>query len=521
MKRLQGKSHLKNKVSLNIMKISGYTGCEKMRASLPKEVWEFFRQGAGRSLLIKGSPGSGKTTLALQAIEELIDVDHSFYISTRISDDALFSQFKWLKEKEWRDRLIDTTKDFLREIVPEKRDLPDRKVVKAREILNTLGNVEKKGVEYRTNLLRLSQEVEVPEIENLYDRIQSMLPHRCMVVIDSIDGLGEKYRVPYLKLVEVLQKDLVEQTDVRLIIIVESEGPTPVDYLVDGIISLSMERFGMGYIREMGIKKMRGVKIEKPYYLFTLLDGRFYVLGESKRKEKMHRWTPVKHTVGHYSTGMNALDGFFEEIMPGEIVFIEGEPTVPEESVNPFILSPVSNFLHQGHGVMLIPPVSMTLKHLAPVIKLAGENIEHLRIFLKAHEISSEKHIVRLPSKNSMEDYQIWVDNYNELLKNSKKPFLLAVGLDTQESIYRREELMEVLMVLVEHAREKQDILFLCTKLNGKLNIPASAICKSHVRLSERNGLTFITGIKRRTGTYWVRRIPREYVDDVEFVPIL
>ncbi|MEM4309124.1 MAG: gas vesicle protein GvpD P-loop domain-containing protein [Thermoplasmata archaeon] len=493
-----------------------------MRGMLPKEIRNFFRQNSGRSLLIKGAPGSGKTTLALQILEETVDINRGFYISTRVSDEAIFSQFKWLKEKEWRDRLIDITKDFLREIVPEKREIPEKKVVKAKEILSTLtGETEKRGVEYRTKLLSLIQEVEVPEIENLYDRIQSHLPSRCMVVIDSIDGLGEKYGIPYLKIVEALQKDLVEQTDVNLVVVVESEGQTPIDYLVDGIISLGMERYGMSQIREMSVQKMRGVKIENPYYLFTLLDGRFHTLEEGDKKEKAHKWTPIMHTVEKYSTGMKEVDHFIDEILPGEIIFIEGEPTVPETSMVPFILSPVANFLSQGHGVMLIPPVSMTLKHLSPVIQAANENVSNLRVFLKVHESSSEKHVVRLPYKNSMEDYQIWLENYNELLKQSKKPFLLAVGLDTQESAYRKEELMEVLMQVVEHARTKHDILLLATKLKGALNTPASAICKTHLRLQERNGLAFLTGQKKRTGTYWVRRVPREYVDDIELLPIL
>lgn len=493
-----------------------------MRTTLPREIKMFFGQDSARSLLIKGSPGSGKTTLALQILEECSDINRGFYISTRVSDEAIFSQFKWLKEKEWRDRLIDITKEFLREITPQEREIPESKVVKAKEILTTLsGRTEKRGVEHRTNLLKLLKEVELPEVENLYDRIQSLLPNKCMVVIDSIDGMGEKYGIAYAKIVRALQKDLVEQTDVNLVVVVESDGLTPIDYLVDGIISLNMERYGMSQVREVNIKKMRGVKIEQPYYLFTLLDGRFHVLEERDKKERTRKWEPIPHTVERYSTGLKEVDAFFGELLPGDIIFIEGEPTVLETSMFPFILSPVANFLAQGHGVMLIPPVSITPKHISPVVEMAGDNLAKLRIFLKVHESSSEKHVVKLPYRNSMEDYQIWLENYNELLKNSKKPFLLLVGIDTQESAYRKEELMEVLMHVVEHARTKHDILFLVTKLRGELNTPASAIAKVHVKLHERNGLTFLTGQKRRTGTYWVKRVAREHIDDVELLPIL
>lgn len=490
--------------------------------ALPGEITTFFSQESARSLLIKGAPGSGKTTLALQILEECSDIRSGFYISTRVSDEALFSQFKWLKEKEWRDRLIDITKEFLREIVQPQRESVEPKVVKAKEMLSVLrGSREKLGVELRPNLLRLLKEVDLPDIENLYDRIQSLQPARCMVVIDSIDGMGEKYGIGYAKIVGALQKDLVEHTDVNLVIVVEAEGPTPIDYLVDGIITLHMERCGMSQLREMSIKKMRGVKIEHPYYLFTLLDGRFHVLEEEEKKEKPSMWEPIVCKEGSYSTGLSDVDAFVGKLLPGDVILLEVEPRVLEASMFPFILSPIANFLTQGHGVLLIPPVSLAPEHISPLIGMAGENLDRLRIFLKVHEGSEQKHIVRLPYRTCMEDYQIWLENYNELLKNSKKPFLLVIGLDTQEASYPREELREMLLQVVEHARAREDILFLVTKLQGEFCTAASAIAKLHLRLHERNGLTFLTGEKRRTGTYWVKRVAREYIEDVRLLPLL
>jgi len=492
-----------------------------MHITLPEEIRRFFNQKGGRSLLIKGAPGSGKTTLALQLMEELVEINRGFYISTRVSDDAIFSQFPWLQEKEWRDRLIDITKDFLREVTPEPKEIPDIKVLKAKEILTTLEKSDKRGVENRTWLLQLIQEAEVREVENLYDRIQSILPGKCMVVIDSIDGMGEKYKIPYGKIVEAMQKDLVEETGVNMVVICESENATPIDYLVDGIICLNMRRLGMSVIRELEMKKMRGIKIANPYYLFTMVDGKLTVLSRIEKKEKERRWQIIPNGVENYSTGLKEIDTFYGGIAPGDVIFIESEPTVPEDSIIPLILSPVANFLSQGHGVMLIPPLAITMKHLVPVINVAGENVEHLRIFLKSHESSSEKHIVRMPYMNSMEDYQIWLESYSILLREAKKPFLLVVGLDTQESAYSANDLMDVLMQIVEHARTKHDILILCTKLKGVLNTAASAICKTHIELHEQNGHTFLTGHKRRTGTYWLRNVPRKYIDDIELVPML
>ena len=65
---------------------------------IPKEVHRFFEVPGGHSLIVRGEAGTGKTTLALQTIEELRSVEKCFYHSTRVSDRSLMTQFTWLEE---------------------------------------------------------------------------------------------------------------------------------------------------------------------------------------------------------------------------------------------------------------------------------------------------------------------------------------------------------------------------------------------------------------------------------------
>jgi len=53
----------------------------------------------GHSLILRGNAGTGKTTFALQAIEDLAQIENSFYFSMRVSDHSLITQFPWLTEK--------------------------------------------------------------------------------------------------------------------------------------------------------------------------------------------------------------------------------------------------------------------------------------------------------------------------------------------------------------------------------------------------------------------------------------
>src|SRR5256885_15078749 len=66
---------------------------------IPREIVEFFNAPGGHTLIAKGPAGTGKTSFALQLTEELGEVTASHYLSSRVSDESLFRQFVWLKER--------------------------------------------------------------------------------------------------------------------------------------------------------------------------------------------------------------------------------------------------------------------------------------------------------------------------------------------------------------------------------------------------------------------------------------
>src|SRR3989442_11598021 len=65
----------------------------------PREVVAFFESGGGHSLIVKGPAGTGKTTFALQLTEALGEVTASHYLSSRVSDEPLYRQFTWLRDR--------------------------------------------------------------------------------------------------------------------------------------------------------------------------------------------------------------------------------------------------------------------------------------------------------------------------------------------------------------------------------------------------------------------------------------
>jgi len=63
---------------------------------IPDEVSEFFRSKGARSLIVCGAPGSGKTTFAIQLLQDLDVLASAHYESTRASDQALLDRVAWL-----------------------------------------------------------------------------------------------------------------------------------------------------------------------------------------------------------------------------------------------------------------------------------------------------------------------------------------------------------------------------------------------------------------------------------------
>ncbi|MCK5547916.1 MAG: hypothetical protein KAI64_02810, partial [Thermoplasmata archaeon] len=76
--------------------------------SIPKDTFNFFSRKGGRSMVVRGGTGTGKTTFVLQVLEEIAHPEKSFYLSTRVSDEALFKQFTWLRKEEMSKRIIDS-----------------------------------------------------------------------------------------------------------------------------------------------------------------------------------------------------------------------------------------------------------------------------------------------------------------------------------------------------------------------------------------------------------------------------
>src|SRR2546427_391789 len=203
---------------------------------IPREIVEFFNAPGGHSLIVKGPAGTGKTTFALQLTEALGEVTASHYLSSRVSDESLYRQFTWLKDRIKPSILQTGSKSpHNTKVARHALDQLEGKLEEGKEGEDeepeAIGSGEVKG-----NFLEVTLGFDLPELEAAYDFVDDRIPARSLVLIDSIDALAEHYGIPAGRLITVLQKDLVEGSKQNVLYVLESSGETRLDYLGDGVV---------------------------------------------------------------------------------------------------------------------------------------------------------------------------------------------------------------------------------------------------------------------------------------------
>jgi len=337
---------------------------------IPEEIVDFFQKSGGHSLLIKGEPGSGKTTFALEILNQLRSSFEIHYISTRVADDVLFLQFPWLKE------------------VLNKEIKKQEKKRVSREELNKLeGLIEEGFIEERAKFEGGEAIVEVgamlPEIEEIYEFVESVQPKKALVCVDSIDGLSEKYGIPAERILYTLQKDLVERGSANIIFVLESSSFENIEYLGDGVISLYHEPWDSCWKRYMIIRKLRGSAVKKSKYIYTLYDGHLNALEYDNFSLDTLKNIDLSHLIE-----------YIKSLRVNSINFVVS-PEFPVEVLQAIILSLLS--INERES-LIIPPTTYpgnviknhARKFVGKNVKIAGFSKEQADIILEGRDMLIE-----------------------------------------------------------------------------------------------------------------------------------
>ena len=205
---------------------------------IPHELKEFVKNET-YSLLIKGSTGTGKTTLALTILRTL-DTKNFFYISTRNSPKQLLSYYPWLS-----------------------------KFVKGSEMNINYSNQDEQ-YEYAC-----FEDARLDEPESLFERITNQLMDvkTPIIIVDSWDSVASLMDNEARLNNERVLQTWRERAGAKLIFTTEGVYESSLQYLVDGVVDLSYFYSDEVRLRELRLIKLRGIRIKRASYIFSLAGG--------------------------------------------------------------------------------------------------------------------------------------------------------------------------------------------------------------------------------------------------------
>ena len=484
------------------------------RLKIPSEIYQFFTNPGGHSLIVRGTAGAGKTTFALQTIEELSSVEWGFYHSTRVSDASLLAQFGWLKDKS--DRLVRI----------DDQDRADRGEGAKRAGLSDLKGVKVPPMEIaKVGGLAISIGKDLGELEVLYRSIEKNLPGKGLLVIDSIDALADKYDIACSKLITTIQHDIVEGYGSNVLFVLETSD-IGMDYLGDGVVNFSSIEYNRRRLRELEIVKLRGCEIQQPKFIFTLDGGRIQTFGYNRSQASLEAprpWRPIVDSNGRVSCGLSDLDRSLNGgLEKGSITLVELGQGVPTTVSNELESALVCNFVSLGRGVLWVPMRKASAENARAKLGrcLPGAEIDRLvRIPEKADQITSGGGcIIPIEGASAFLDFK-W-QNIEYSLDTSQRPILTLMGLDTMQSMYG-SDVSDQLMDFLALVRRNNAVFVAMAPSSSASTGRLADLATTHIKIDRIGGTVLLYGEEPFTECYALSFEGKEAGGDVSLARIL
>lgn len=453
---------------------------------LPTEIRRFFRSRIGQSLLIRGAPGTGKTTFALSLLAGL--KAPGFYVSTRVFYPELVEHYPWLRE-----------------------ELPEDHVVDAEALWTGAGGSRDFGALIR-QFTQLTPESE--EFLNL-DRFLSLPPgvqevfsrfppgERSALVIDSWDGLIEPYLSspdappsPVHRLrIENALISVLSKANVHAILINETPSFGALEYLVHGVVELRRDDTEGMVLRELVYHKLRGVPLQSSSIMYSLDGARFAAVPRRFPRPAdapMEPFQVRENPTYGLSTGLAELDRSIGPMVAGQPVLFEYDPRVERSSLRPVIAYLMAQAVGSGWEVTLLTDVPFSIaSFLSEAERLISRAkiLEHLNTFNPPPWVSDGSPTP--PATRQLVE---------QLKESITAKSVVMIVLTTLESAFgSRAEFVDTINSLSSRARERNGILLFTSpsSLPGLGEI-ASAV-PGHFRIFSHQRTTLLYGIRPST----------------------
>ena len=454
---------------------------------IPLEIHKFFQVEEGQSLLIKGLPGTGKTTLALEIMNCVCRKMNGMYISTRVNPLRIYSIFSWIEEIIPASNVVNATQKML---------------------LESLKNVGQEGSNY---------EVVLDFFKAFLDQAEDM--DDPMIVIDSWDAVINYTAHILGDAQHSLEQNICEfarDMGIHLIFVSESADLLPLDYIVDGVVTLKNVRMaaplsgdnrpeGMTtrYSREIRLDKLRGVEIKQKIYTCTLHDGRFCYF-----EPALENLSPQIGIVcdleriadpreDSISTGIGDFDRITGGLDFGSCNVLEIDHGVGKRYYQ-VLTALASNSVKNGRAVHIVPSIGY---QLAPRDVFVPSNV-----------------MVLEPGGDRDQWYETLFKHWDSLRERTGRPILNILGLDSMEFAFGYERMLNSTSRMFQKWKETSDVNVVVVKSGQKSIRMTSHIADTYFVIKELNGGLCLYGLIPRTEPHYMVRDDR---GNLRLVPIV
>jgi KaiC/GvpD/RAD55 family RecA-like ATPase len=478
---------------------------------LPGELTDFLQLPGPQSLLIRGPPGSGKTTLGLALLEHAAGV--RILVSNRVSGDELAREFPWLgKDGSSKIQIVNTT------------DLQYDDAAKTKKAASRMLETGPK------DRVELSEFLALPAaIQKAWSQLPSSSPST--VVIDSWDALiehalgegspgadGPRDRAE----IERTLLRWMGRAPTHLVLVLETDSQTQLDYLVNGVAVTRRELVNDRLERWLHLPKLRGIRIANGAYPYTVEGAKFQCIEPLRPYTEIHR--------GHIDPKPDDMPGFiwpgsrsfaeaFGRLALGRVTVIEVDDEVPDYVVQHLLTPPKIQTVTSGGRVMVIPSPSLTADDIFSPIEDAhasGRLSDLFRVLDVTGQLTRatrgghpERFACLMPTKDiappdpsaDPEDNEIsrWlaggVRGGAPSLATLYETGMEALGVALKVPI--TPESTRVLASSIQSSLVGQNHHVVAVgRINSPLLQPIRALASIHLRLTDRQGRELIYGLK-------------------------
>ncbi|MGP8072612.1 MAG: RAD55 family ATPase [Thermoplasmata archaeon] len=498
-------------------------------SGVPAEMMDFAALPGFQPLIIRGPPGAGKTTIALTMADAWDGP--VIYVSTRVSKDELLAEFPYLRFDGGRDITIIDGRQF------------ELSADQAVQSLSGLGAtlMDGEGLSTVRDFLFLPGP--------LQEMMSRLVPgRRTMVIVDAWEPILEGFlgsgggsgpsKIDRTEVERLLLK-LFSRENIVLCLLLERSDPSPLDYLVNGVVVAEREQNGSELIRWIYFPKFRNVAIRSDRYPFTLHGKRAQAIVPYRPKGRLESIRPdpePSSVAGALWPGSQSFADAFGRLPFGKYSLLEADGDVPEEVVSTLIDPIMLHTIHSGGRVAYVPfplrsPSEVWAAH-HPYVRAVDyvRQVRILRSTMNPNHVGEILDAVQVvpSSEAGLKPGEVVARVLDFVLAKeaASHPNLAVISTMALEGIAMQEGLRSLtanlLPTVLQDAIEGRRLHVLLLRRSNRASQFGAELgytAATHIRLNYIHGRLILHGIRPYTGNYFLK--PRQGDLAVELLPLV